>query len=146
MFLRLRLPRHSDYDDTFFWSGECRDNEVRLYNRIRVSFDGFFHSWLFRSLCPKIGSNFHFDAFFLEKISWFYKKMEEVIWFSVRKINTPTNFIRLRSKLTLQMCQKVKSFRWENDSKSAQDMHFYNFFLDKQLPLNKNEKRYSFFL
>ena len=32
MFLRHRLPRHSAYDDTFFWSGECRDNEVRMYN------------------------------------------------------------------------------------------------------------------
>ena len=31
MFLRLRLPLHSAYDDTFFWSRECRDNEVRLY-------------------------------------------------------------------------------------------------------------------
>ena len=27
----LRLPQHSAYDDNFFWSGECRDNEVRLY-------------------------------------------------------------------------------------------------------------------
>ena len=31
MFLRLRLLRHFAYDDTFFWSGECRDKEVRLY-------------------------------------------------------------------------------------------------------------------
>ena len=31
MYLRLRLPRHSAYDDTFFWSGECQYNEVQLY-------------------------------------------------------------------------------------------------------------------
>ena len=31
MFFRLLLPRRSAYDDTFFWSGECQDNEVRLY-------------------------------------------------------------------------------------------------------------------
>ena len=32
MFLRLRLPRHSASDDTFFfYPEECRDNKVRLY-------------------------------------------------------------------------------------------------------------------
>ena len=31
MFLQLRLPQHSAYDDTFFWSRERRDTEVRLY-------------------------------------------------------------------------------------------------------------------
>ena len=31
MFLRLRLPQHSAHEDTFFWSEECRNNEVRLY-------------------------------------------------------------------------------------------------------------------
>ena len=36
MFLRLRLPRHSAYNDTFFWSGDRRDNEVRLYSQILV--------------------------------------------------------------------------------------------------------------
>ena len=31
MFIRLQLPQHSAYDNTFFWSGECLDNEV-LYS------------------------------------------------------------------------------------------------------------------
>ena len=46
MFLRLRLPRHSAYDDTFFWSGECRDNEVRLYkNAIFQEIVRFMHKF-----------------------------------------------------------------------------------------------------
>ena len=31
MFPWLQLPQHSAYDDTFFWSGECHDNEVLFY-------------------------------------------------------------------------------------------------------------------
>ena len=39
MFLRPRLPRHFTYDDTFFWSGECRDNEVRLHIYVKNEFN-----------------------------------------------------------------------------------------------------------
>ena len=31
LILRLRLPRHCAYDDTFFWSEECPDNEFHMY-------------------------------------------------------------------------------------------------------------------
>ena len=41
MFLWLRLPQHSTYDDTFFWSEECPDNEFRLYFQTieKIAFD-----------------------------------------------------------------------------------------------------------
>ena len=36
-------------------------------------------------------------------------------------------------------------FKWENDSKSTQDVHFFTFFLEKPLHLKKDEKCYSIF-
>ena len=38
-----------------------------------------------------------------------------------------------------------KEFEWENDSKSAQDLHFFLFFLENPLFLKKNWKRSSIF-
>ena len=48
MFPRLRSPRHSAYDGTFFWSGKRRDKEVRLY--IDKDIERMVHS------CPECAS------------------------------------------------------------------------------------------
>ena len=79
------------------------------YNRISVSVYGLSWAWLLLSFCLKIGWNVHIDAFILENFIVFRKK-ENVIWFSVIKIYTPTNFMCLRSKLISEICQKVESF------------------------------------
>ena len=44
MFLRLRLSRHSAYDDTFLWPGESRDNEVQLYHHSTVTTFNLCHT------------------------------------------------------------------------------------------------------
>ena len=69
------------------------------------------------------------------KISWFYRQTENIIWFSVIEISTPTN---LRTKLTSKIYQKLESADGKNHSKSAQNVHFFIFFLEKLLLLKKH--------
>ena len=72
------------------------------------------------------------------KSSWFYRKRENVICFPVLKISTPTDFMRLRSKLTSEICQKVRiDENW---------LKMYNFhFFSRKATLKKEEKRYFIF-
>ena len=76
------------------------------YNRIRISANEILDVPFFRPLCPKIGSNVYFHAFF-SKTSWFHRKKENIIQFSAIKI--PTNFMHLQTKLTSEMYQKIGS-------------------------------------
>ena len=56
MFHGLRLLWHSAYDDTFFWYGECRDNEVRLYFNL---LKGKNYSRMQNNICEYFMDNYY---------------------------------------------------------------------------------------
>ena len=90
-------------------------------------------NWLERSL----------RLVYSQKCRDFIEKRKTLFNFLI-KISTQANFMRLWSKLTSEISES-KAFRWGNDSKSAQDVHFFLFFLEKPLSLKKIEKRYFIF-
>ena len=104
---------------SFDYRNENTSNDVFCFSVNLIGFEfqptDFFHVRLFHSFCPKITSNFH-SAPLSSKIS-FHRKIESVICFSVIKISTPTNFMHLRSKLTLEIHQKIGSL----DEKMSQN-------------------------
>ena len=78
------------------------------------------------------------------KISWFYRKTDNIISFSCTNISTPTNFKLFTVKTDIRNMSESNEFRWENDSKSTQDVHYFIFFFWKNpITLKKNKKRYS---
>ena len=60
------------------------------------------------------------------KISSFYRKMDNITWFSVIKRSTPRNFRCLLSKLTSEICQR-EGFKCKIHLKSAQNVNFHFF-------------------
>ena len=68
----------------------------------------FFYVWFFCPYCPKISSNVHFNAFNLENSIVLLKIGKQHLVFCY-KINTLTNLIYLRKKLSSEICQKVRS-------------------------------------
>ena len=79
------------------------------------------------------------------KISWFYRKMDNFIWFSIIKISTPTNFMRLRSKLTHEMCQRIRHVDGNMTQNRFKLWNFSLFFSKNYYFLEENEKRYLIF-
>ena len=51
---------------------------------------GYLTGNFFHSFCLKIGSNVHLEVFFFfSKLSWFYRKMENINRFSIIELNIP---------------------------------------------------------
>ena len=76
--------------------------------RTRVSTDRFSRVPLFRLFYPKINWNVHFDSVF-SNTGWFIGETINAVRFSIIKIRTSINFMHLRLKLTLELCQKAGS-------------------------------------
>ena len=63
------------------------------------------------------------------KIKWFYKKAENVIWFSVTKNKYTQKVHAFTIKTNIWNMSESKEFRWKIDSKYAQDVYFFFPFL-----------------
>ena len=81
MFLRLWLPRYPTYDDTFFWSGVCRDNEVRLYpykkytcsTIVSFTLNAMKYEWLLKKRVHKNHNNRKENRYPFDEIRHFWK-------------------------------------------------------------------------
>ena len=67
-----------------------------------------------------------------------------MIFYSKKKYTN--KFHAFTMEIDSRNMSESKEFRWENDSKLAQDVHFFIFFfLEKPLSLEKNDKLYFIF-
>ena len=87
----------------------------------------------------------HFRLKLYYKISKFYRKAENAISFSVIKISTPTNFMRLRSKLKSEIGQKVESSDREVTQIWLETCTFSFFCHEKPLLLEKKQEALFYF-
>ena len=67
-----------------------------------------------------------FSFFFSSKTTIFFKK-KKILRFSTVKIGIPTNFIHLRLKMTLKMCQKVRNLGLRTALKTMQKVMVSNY-------------------
>ena len=112
------------------------------YNRFRIRDDRVSFMCLFHSFSPKIDLSVHFDSFILENFVVLKRNVKlHLIFYSKNKNTNKYHSITIQTGIRNMF--ESREFRWENDWKSARDVHFFHFFfLEKSLPLKKNEKRY----
>ena len=57
----------------------------------------------------------------------------------------PKTFMLYTIKIDIRNMSENREFKWENDSKLVQAVHFLIFFPEKSQPLKKNNRHYFIF-
>ena len=130
------------------YRSENASNDVSHFSVNIVEFEfqsiGFFYVGHFCSFCPKISSNVNFDAFIHENFVVLLKNGKRHLILCY-KINTLANFIRLRSKLSSELCQRVGSINRKMAQNRLETCNFSFFFSFLSKTIIFKEKRETLF-